>query len=65
MIAEHAATGNDHLELVGLMEVRPGDGVRTLLDQKRHRVQRIVGRRLLARRQGVAAGTDIGGVPAG
>ena len=23
-VAEHAATGNDHLELVGLVEVRPG-----------------------------------------
>jgi len=65
MVAEHAATGNDHLELVGLVEVRPGDGARTLLDQEGHRVQRIVGRRLLARRQGVAVGTDIGGVPAG
>src|SRR5262249_42196038 len=30
MVAEHAATGNDHLELVGLVEVRPGDGARTL-----------------------------------
>jgi hypothetical protein len=28
-------------------------------------VQRIVGRRLLVRRQGVAVGADIGGVPAG
>jgi hypothetical protein len=65
MVAEHAATGNDHLELVGLVEVRPGDGARTLLDQEGHRVQRIVGRRLLARRQGVAVGTDIDGVPAG
>jgi len=26
MVAEHAATGNDHLELVSLVEVRPGDG---------------------------------------
>ena len=34
MIAEHAATGNDHLELVGLVEVWPGDGARTLLDQE-------------------------------
>jgi hypothetical protein len=65
MVAEHAATGNDHLELVGLVEVRPGDGARTLLDQEGHRVQRIVGRRLLVRRQGVAVGADIGGVPAG
>src|ERR1700730_4496823 len=65
MIAEHAATGNDHLELVGLVEVRPGDGARTLLDQEGHRVQRIVGRRILVRRQGVAVGADIGGVPAG
>jgi hypothetical protein len=32
----------------------------TLLDQEGHRVQRIVGRR-----QGVAVGTDKGGVPAG
>jgi hypothetical protein len=64
MVAEHAATGNDHLELVGLVEVRPGDGARTLLDQEGHRVQGIVGRRLLAR-QGVAVGADIGGVPAG
>ena len=23
------STGNDHLELVGLVEVRPGDGART------------------------------------
>jgi len=29
MVAEHAATGNDHLELVSLVEVRPGDGART------------------------------------
>jgi hypothetical protein len=48
-----------------LVEVRPGDGARTLLDQEGHRVQRIVGRRLLVRRQGVAVGADIGGVPAG
>ena len=65
MVTEHAATGNDHLELVGLVEVRPGDGSRTLLDQEGHRVQRIVGRRLLVQRQGVAVGADIGGVPAG
>ena len=65
MVAEHAATGNDHLELVGLVEVRPGDGARTLFDQEGHRVQRIVGRRLLVRRQGVAVGADIGGVPTG
>ncbi len=37
----------------------------TLLDQEGHRVQPIVGRRLLVRRQGVAVGADIGGVPAG
>src|ERR1700676_1709027 len=37
----------------------------TLLDQEGHRVQRIVGRRILVRRQGVAVGADIGGVPAG
>ena len=65
MVAEHAATGNDHLELVGLVEVRPGDGARTLLDQEGHRAQRIVGRVLLVRRQGVTVGTDIDGVPAG
>jgi hypothetical protein len=65
MVAEHAATGNYHLELVGLVEVRPGDGARTLFDQEGHRVQRIIGRRLLARGQGVAIGADIGGVPAG
>jgi SOS response associated peptidase (SRAP) len=58
MIAEHAATGNDYLELVGLVEVRRGDGARTLLDQEGHRVQRIVGRRPLVRRQGVAVGAD-------
>ena len=65
MLGERASAGNDHLELVGLVEVRPGDGARTLLDQEGHRVQRIVGRRLLVRRQGVAVGADIGGVPAG
>ena len=65
MVPEHAATGNDHLELVCLVEVRPDDGARTLLDQEGHGVQRIVGRRLLIRRQGVAVGADIGGVPAG
>jgi hypothetical protein len=65
MVAEHAATGNDHLELVSLVEVRTGDGARTLLDQEGHRMQRIVGRRLLVWRQGVAVGADIGGVPAG
>src|SRR6516165_1373031 len=65
MVAEHAATGNDHLELVGLVEVRPGDSARILLDQEGHRVQRIVGRRLLVQRQGVAVGADIGCVPAG
>jgi hypothetical protein len=65
MVAEHAATGNDHLELVGLVEMRPGNGAWTLLDQEGHRVQRIVGRRLLVWRQGVAVGADIGGVPAG
>ena len=65
MVAEHAATGNDHLELVGLVEVRPGYGAWTLLDQEGHRVQRIVGRWLLVWRQGVAVGADIGGVPAG
>src|SRR5215470_14027497 len=58
MVAEHAVTGNDHLELVGLVEVRPSDGARTLLDQEGHRVQRIVGRRLLVWRQGVAIGAD-------
>ena len=65
MVAEHAATGHDHLELVDLVERRPGDGARALLDQKGHRVQRIVGRRLLVRRQGIAVGADIRGVPAG
>jgi len=49
MVAEHAATGNDHLELVGLVGVRPGDGARPLLDQEGHRVQRIVGRGRLGR----------------
>ena len=65
IVAKLAATGDDHLELVSLVEVRPGDGVRMLLDQEGHRVQRIVGWRLLARRQGIAVGADIGGVPAG
>jgi len=65
MFAEHAATGNDHLELLGLVEMRPGNGAWALLDQEGHRVQRIVGRRLLVWRQGVAVGADIGGVPAG
>jgi hypothetical protein len=65
MATEHAATGNDHLELVGLVEVRPGDGARKFLDRKGHRVQRIVGRRLLGRRQGVAVGADIGGISTG
>jgi hypothetical protein len=65
MVTEHAATGNDHLELVGLVEVRPGNGARALLDQEGHRVQRIAGRRLRIRRQSVTVGADIGGVPAG
>src|SRR5690242_12707870 len=46
MVTEPAAAGNDDLELVGLVEVRPGDGARPLLDQEGHRVQSIVGRRL-------------------
>jgi hypothetical protein len=65
VLPEHAATGDDHLERIGLVEVRPGYRARPLLDQEGHRVQRIVGRRVLARRQGVAVGADIGGVPAG
>jgi hypothetical protein len=44
--APKAGFGNDHLELVGLVEVRSGDGARSLLDQEAHRVQRIVVRRL-------------------
>jgi hypothetical protein len=64
MVAEPAAAGNDDLELVGLVEVRPGDGARPLLDQESHRVQRIVGRRLLVRQQGVAVRANIGGGPA-
>jgi hypothetical protein len=37
MVTEHAATRDDHLELIGLVEVRAGDGARTLLDQEGHR----------------------------
>jgi hypothetical protein len=64
MVAEHAATGNDHLKLVGLVEVRPGDGARPFSTRKAIGWQRIVGRPLI-RWQGVAVGADIGGVPAG
>ena len=59
-----AIAADHHLVLVGAVEMRLGDAARPLFDQKRHRVQRVLGRDRLVRFDGVAVGADKGGVPA-